>query len=252
MILTAGQGEQEVPDEALKEQAVRFAKDHKKEIALRLTSTDLFPSEREPVAIFMARSPGAGKTESSIELIANVGPILRVDPDELRAEFPDYNGTNAHIFQGAVSILVEKILDMAFKNRQTFLLDGTLTNEGKAESNIDRAARKGRTVQILFVYQDPCQAWQFVQAREAVDGRRIDIETFIYQYFEARRVVNAMKEKFGSRILVDLLWKNNDGKQRSYEANIRDIDHHCPEAYDENQLRIAISTMQVANELSSH
>lgn len=237
-------------DDDIRERAIQFAKDNKKNIARRLTSLELYPRETDPVSIFMAGSPGAGKTETSLALIETVGgPILRIDPDELRSEFPEYDGHNAHLFQGAVSILVDRILDEAFSNKQSFLLDGTLTNAVKAEHNIARSLRKGRAVQILFVYQDPCQAWQFVCARETVEGRHIDLDTFVRQYFEARRVVNALKAQFGADIKVDLLLKNNDGSNRSYQANVDNIDHYAPEAYDDGRLRIAISTMQVANEV---
>ena len=80
----------------------------------------------------MAGSPGAGKTEASIALLErrefSESRILRIDPDELHKEFEEYRGDNSWIFQGAVSILVEKVLDLAFKQKQSFLLDGTLSN----------------------------------------------------------------------------------------------------------------------------
>lgn len=61
----------------------------------------------------MAGSPGAGKTEASIELLAAAelkgSKALRIDPDELRHEFPSYTGDNSWLFQPAVSVLVDKI-----------------------------------------------------------------------------------------------------------------------------------------------
>ena len=234
-------------DEEIRERAIAFAKANKKSISKRLTSKENYPPESEPVSIFMAGSPGAGKTEASVALIEAVGPTIRIDPDDLRSEFPDYTGGNAHLFQAAVSIVVDKMLDEVFANGQSFLLDGTLTNERRACDNIERSLKRKRVVQILFVYQDPCQAWEFVCAREALEGRRIDLNTFITQYFEARRVVNALKVRYGADIKVDLLLKNNDGSNRAYQANVTNIDHFVPEAYDENRLRVAISTMQVAN-----
>ena len=233
-------------DEDIKEAAIAFAKANKKAIARRLCAKDQYPPEKDPVSIFMAGSPGAGKTEASIELIDAVGPTIRIDPDELRSEFPMYAGGNAHLFQGGVSIVVDKMLDLVFDHDQSFLLDGTLTNEPKACYNIDRSLKHKRAVQVLYVYQDPCQAWQFVCAREEMEGRRIDLETFVGQYFESRRVVNALKAKYGADIKVDLLLKNNDGSNRAYQANVQNIDHYAPEAYDENRLRLAISTMKYA------
>lgn len=118
----------------LQEEAIAFARKHKKKIGRRLTDTSRFVPEKEPVTVFMAGCPGAGKTEASIELIDSVkdggGEILRIDPDELRSELPGYTGDNSWLFQGGVSILVEKVLDLALKQRQTFLLDGTLARFG--------------------------------------------------------------------------------------------------------------------------
>jgi UDP-N-acetylglucosamine kinase len=210
-----------------------FARQQKKIIAKRLTDPAVYLPEEQPVSIFMAGSPGAGKTEASLELINEVGgALLRVDPDELRCEFDGYDGSNSWLFQPAVSVLVERILDTALKQRQSYLLDGTLTNFDKAKENIQRALKRDRAVQVLYVYQEPRQAWSFVQAREATEGRRIEPDTFVRQYFEARRVVNRLKAGFGSAIDVDLLLKNNDGTHRAYQANIDQIDNHVPEKYD--------------------
>lgn len=123
----------------------------------------------------MAGSPGAGKTEASIELLAivetNGSEILRIDPDELRHKFPNYTGDNSWLFQKGVSVLVERVHDLALKQKQSFLLDGTLSNYDKAQENISRSLKRHRAVQILYVYQDPMLAWEFVQSREAVEGR---------------------------------------------------------------------------------
>lgn len=227
-------------EEEIKDRAIRYARAHKKEIARKFTDPDLYVPENQPVSVFMAGSPGAGKTEASIELLDildNEGvKILRIDPDDLRSEFPDYTGANSWLFQPAVSILVEKIHDMALKQKQSFILDGTLSNFEKAKENIERSLRKSRLVQILYVYQEPMLAWDFVQAREAKEGRRIRPQEFVEQYFAAREVVNSLKEHFGSNIKVDLLLKNYDGTNRLYKAGIDRIDNHIPEKYDRPSL----------------
>lgn len=218
--------------------AVVFARENRKAIARRRADVNLYPPEEQPVAVYMAGSPGAGKTEASIELIDSLGgQVLRVDPDELREELPGYAGANAHLFQRPVSVLVDRILDTAFNQSQSFLLDGTLTNFDKAVSNIQRALRDGRPVQILYVYQEPQQAWAFVQAREAHDGRKIEPETFMEQYFGARDVVNRLKAHFGAKIRIDLLLKNIDGSNRLFVNNVDQIDSHIPEKYDDSSLR---------------
>ncbi|HBO3767475.1 zeta toxin family protein [Pseudomonas aeruginosa] len=227
-------------EQAICDGAIAFARANKKSIAKRLTSPQIYAREENPVSVFMAGSPGAGKTEASIELLSQFDEIgskvLRIDPDELRSEFEGYTGGNSWLFQRAVSILVEKIHDLALDQRQSFLLDGTLANYEIAERNIQRSLRKGRTVLILYVYQRPDLAWEFVQARERVEGRKIPIEEFVRQYFAARDVVNRLKQRFGGSIEVDLLLKNNDGSHRVYEANIDRIDSHVPETYDRASL----------------
>ncbi len=215
--------------------ALTFARDNKKVIAQTLTDDSRFIPEEEPVSVFMAGSPGAGKTEASIELLAKVEEhgieILRIDPDELRKEFPEYNGGNSWLFQRGVSILVDKIHDLALKNSQSFILDGTLSNYEIAEKNIARSLKRKRMVQILYVYQDPKLAWNFVTSREIVEGRHIHPEHFIAQYFAARNVVNKLKDKFGSKLKVDLLMKNTDNTHRFYKAGVDKIDNYIPERY---------------------
>jgi len=247
------------PEEKDIEQAAfEYAKENRNEIARRLTDPAIFVSEANPVSVFMAGSPGAGKTEASIELLNIEGAgetetensiellnleatdgtkVLRIDPDELREELQGYTGENAWLFQRAVIPIVERIHDLALKQKQSFLLDGTLSSYNVAEKNIQRSLKRGRMVQILYVYQEPQQAWQFVQARELDEGRRIKPEDFVRQYFDARVVVNRLKTEFGKAIQVDLLMKNNDGSHQFYRAGVDQIDNHIPEKYSVEDVR---------------
>jgi predicted ABC-type ATPase len=230
------------PNEKLiAQEAWDYAKKHRNEIARRLTDPAVYIPEVNPVSVFMAGSPGAGKTEASIELINIKGAdgvkVLRIDPDELREELPGYTGKNAWLFQRAVTPIVERIHELALKQGQSFLLDGTLSSYKVAERNIRRSLDKGRTVQILYVYQEPEQAWKFVQAREAAEGRRIRPDDFARQYFDARDVVNRLKLMFGKGIYVDLLMKNNDGSHQFYRAGVDKIDNHIPEKYGADDVR---------------
>lgn len=223
---------------AIQESALAFARKNKKRIAKQLTSRAVYLPEENPVSVFMAGSPGAGKTEASVALLESIdGPaVLRIDPDELREQFPGYDGANAYLFQAATSVLVEKLVDYAIDQSQSFLLDGTLSRLDKARSNVERSLRRGRIVQILYVYQEPRLAWQFVQAREAHEGRRILPNHFIDQYFAAREVVNQLKSEFGREIRVDLLLKNNDNTDRFYRNGVDKIDHHIPENHSREDL----------------
>lgn len=209
---------------AIRDRAIAFAKKNKTSICRRLTNKNLYLPEETPVSVFMSGSPGAGKTESSKEIIISIekrqSQVLRLDPDDLRIEFQDYDGSNSYLFQRAIIILVERALDFIFKNRQSFILDGTLASYQVAEKNIQRSLDKGRNVLIMFVHQRPELAWKFVNAREQIEGRKILPKHFVEQFLGSQLVIEALKEKFGKKIQVDLLMKDNDGRTRIHHKNI--------------------------------
>jgi len=230
-------------EKKIHDNAVTHARKNKKEIAKKITSTKQYIPEADPVSVFMAGSPGAGKTEASKALLARYTTrqsILRIDQDELREIFEDYNGDNSWLFQLPASILVDKIHDYALNQCQSFILDGTLSSYDRAKKNIERSLKRKRFVQIIYVYQDPLFAWEFVQAREKIEGRRILKDKFLEQYFAARDVVNNLKVEFGKTIEVDLLLKNIDGSDKVYKANIDAIDNYIPEKYTSIDLEKAL------------
>lgn len=230
--------------EELEQQAITFAKSNRRRIARKLTDKNEFPSDIRPVSVFMSGSPGAGKTETSKAFLEEIGAdnVLRLDPDELRELIPGYSGDNSYLFHRAVSFIVERTLDHAFKNKQSFLLDGTLASYDVAKKNIERSIRKGRQVLILFVYQKPELAWEFVEAREKLEGRRILPNIFIDQFFASQEVIRELKLNFGSQIQVDLLVKNNKGKTRFYHGNVQAIEHHLDEKFTREDLESLIES----------
>jgi UDP-N-acetylglucosamine kinase len=226
--------------------AVAFAKAHKRARCAELTDKIVYLAEENPVSVFMAGSPGAGKTEAAIAIIAQLEArpgapkILRIDPDELRKEFPGYTGSNSWLFQRATSSWVDRMHDLALEQGQSFILDGTLSNLDRARRNVERSLGRKRRVGILYVYQSPYLAWRFVQAREAEEGRNIPPERFIDQYFAARDVVNALKREFGPKIQVDLLLKPNDDVVKLVRVGIDEIDAHVPERFTRAELEAAL------------
>jgi len=222
----------------IKENAEEYARLNKSKIAKDIISK--YESESNPVSVFMAGSPGAGKTESSIWLIKELSKkencILRIDPDELRKYFAEYTGKNSGLFQGATSILAEKIHDLAIKENISFVFDTTFSKINKAKLNIQRSLDHKKSVQIIYVYQDPIQAWNFVKARESKDGRHVPKESFIEEYFNARMVVNQIKKDFPN-IKLYLLVKNIDGTTQEYKENVDNVDNYIKENYTSDTLR---------------
>ncbi len=225
---------------AIKQRAEEFARKNKNVIAKEATDPSRFLPDEFPVSVFMAGSPGAGKTESSRNLIKRFTKdsqsVLRIDSDELRGRFSEYTGTNSSLFMSATSILADKIHDLALSNKQSFVFDGTFSNLDRSRENIKRSLNRGRFVQIVYVYQEPVQAWGFVKAREIKDGRVVPRDAFVTQYFKARENVNLLKKEFGEKIKVDLVVKNIDGTDFSYRENIEIIDSYIPERYTKNNL----------------
>ena len=234
-------------DQEIEAEAIAFAKIHKEEIARELTSLEKFPKDSSPVSVFMAGSPGAGKTESSRRLIERFSGdghmILRIDPDDIRPRLPGYDGKNSSLFQYAASIIADRMQDIALSQSQNYVFDSTLTNLERARENLTRGLKHNRTVQILYIYQDPLQAWKFVLAREKQDGRVIPKEKFIQQYFQARANVNQLKKEFENRLRVDLIVKNIDGTDFQYKENIGAIDSYMPESYTQDTLSDSLNIL---------
>ncbi len=230
---------------SIEEEAIAFAKKHKIEISRRLTDVALYPPSEPVVTIFMAGSPGAGKTEYSKNLVASMGEavnasVVRLDSDELRSEIPVYTGHNASEVQGAVSILIREMYERTLKNYQTVIFDGTLANYDKAKENIERSLKRNRPVFIFYIYQRPEVAWQFTKARESVEGRNIPIDAFVRQFIAVREVVTRLREEFDDQLTIHLIQKNYlTNEVESSDVITKDgpgLDEYLPDRYTEKQI----------------
>ena len=227
-------------DEEIKAQALDFAKHNKLRIARERTDPAIFVPSENPISVFMAVSPGAGKTEFSKDLITifetgNKNKVIRIDADEMRTFMPGYTGSNAHLFQGAVSFVVEKMQDLALHRKQDFVLDGTFAAFEKAKSNIDRSLAKGRRISIFYVYQKPSVAWSFTDAREKLEGRNIPRSAFIDSFLGVRETVKRIQSDYGTKVNISVVKKNfisNKVEEISLiKPNEGSIDHHLGDVY---------------------
>jgi UDP-N-acetylglucosamine kinase len=226
-------------DEEITTKAIAQAKAMKKKLAKAMI--DHLPEEESAVSVFMAGSPGAGKTETAKVMISQFRQehdveVVHIENDELRKQFEDYKGSNSPLFQRPATLLVEAIHDRALKQKVSFLLDSTLSNFDKAKSNIERSLAKGRYVLIIFVYQEPEQAWCLVKAREKVEGRRVPPEVFVEQFLESQQVVSKLKKLFTNQIDIIFMEKNLDGKREKPYFNITDIDALLGKKYNRASL----------------
>lgn len=226
-------------DEEIVKKAIAEAKAMKK--ALAKSMIDHLPEEESAVSVFMAGSPGAGKTETAKSIISQFKrehsvEVVHIENDELRKEFEDYKGLNSPLFQTPATLLVEAIHDRALKKKVSFLLDSTLSSFEKAKSNIERSLKRDRYVLIIFVYQDPEQAWCLVKAREIVEGRRVPPEVFVEQFLKSQTVVSELKKRFKDQIDIIFMEKNLDGTREKPYFNVSDIDSLLGKKYNRASL----------------
>ena len=226
---------------SVSEKAIEWVRANKKKILDHFASDSVCPPSEEPFSIFMAGSPGAGKTESSIaivEMLKKRGDgIVRIDPDEIRKLIPQYTGHNTDVVKGASFLAVEKLYDYVLKTGKSMILDSTFTPYKKIEGNVHRSVAKGRTTTIIYIDQDPLVAWHFTKEREKVEGRSIPQDFFIRTLFESRENVRKIKESFGDRILLRVIQKDYVKQTQRFIEDVQFIDDVVQIKYNVDDLR---------------
>lgn len=228
----------------ISEKAIQHIKNHRDKLIERFAG-DVYPSlssDETPATIFMAGSPGAGKTEFSKGLVSEFkDQPVRIDADDIRAFIPDYTEKNSDLIQGAASVGVEKLFDYILAKRKNAIIDGTFVKKIKSMNNIERALRKGRKVEIYYLFQDPRLAWKFTQAREAIEGRYVPRDVFIDAFLLARQNVNEAKQTFREKINLNVVMKNFDAKNHNIYLNVNSVDDVFKTKYDKVQLEKLLS-----------
>ena len=218
------------------EEAKEFIKRNKQLLFYKFANDKILTPKENPVAIFMAGSPGAGKTEYSKRFIAKFnGNIVRIDADEIRELIPSYTGSNSDVVQGAASIGVDILYNYALKKKYNFLLDGTFAKFDIAHRNIERALKRGRKVAVCYVYQEPLIAWQFTKIREKVEGRMIPKNAFIDAFINSRKNVEKIKEIYKDEVQIYLIIKDytNNVKESYFDVY---LDSYLKTRYSRSEL----------------
>ena len=223
-------------DTELSEQAFKWLKSNQKALIEKFAGATEYVSDVHPTTLFMAGSPGAGKTEISKRFISRFEQKpIRIDADEIRTICPGYTGKNSHVFQKAATKGVHILYEYALKKNINVILDGTFAYAGALE-NIQRSLDHGRKVEIFFVYQHPQQAWDFTQKREAIEHRKVSKEVFINSFLKSRINVNKAKAHFGSKIELNLFVKDFEKDLEQLELDVDDIDPYIKQLYTDDQL----------------
>lgn len=222
-------------DDPLTHESIAFARANKSVFIEYVCGSAV--ESKAPIAVFMAGTPGAGKTEvaKSIMEFFEVEPC-RIDADDFRTLIPGYDGANSSLVQPAAAMMVDKVLDVVLSKRYSFILDGTFA-VGKSVVNIKRALRHGFEVQIYFVFQQPEEAWEFTKAREKSEGRMVPLDTFIDAYFNSRENVKKVKAEFGDQVLIQVIVKSYHSNEETVYSDVQDLDKVLPILYNKDELK---------------
>ena len=209
-----------------------FAKVNKHQFIQRIIEGKTPDGEKD--AVFMAGSPGAGKTEVASGLAENYDNHVVIDADYFRTKFPDYNGKNSSLFQKASSWLVEQAVKYVLENGYSFILDAAFAILS-AEKNITRALKNDFRVTIFYVYQDPKIAWEFTREREIAEGRHVPKKTFINAFYKSRENIEKVKERHPEVALHIII--------KDYQNNISEIH------FDTDNVGLVLSLRYTSKEL---
>jgi len=254
-------------EKALQQKAYDYIVEHRDELIERFI-TSKKPMPLGFITIFMAGSPGAGKTEFSrryvpllidkndksiqefcakqnVNLDGFESMMVIIDVDEIRSFLPQYTKTdaaagskgNAHVIQRAANKGLDILRAFCLKNGISFLLDGTFGNFDTMRELVKKSLTTGREVHVYYIYIDPLSAWNFTKAREALEGRNIIKGKFIEQYFMSRENVDKVKAEFGDAIKLTVIIKDAANRVIETKFNVPSLDQYLKTQYNNGILR---------------
>lgn len=216
----------------------QWVKNHKKEFTNRfIRESGAIPNPKEPVCVFMAGLPGAGKTEYTKTIIDGFHmAVIRIDMDEIATMIDSYTPEKADLFREGATSLQNDIYEKSRKNYYPFIMDGTLSNK-KTLKSIKTTLNKGYTVKVAYVKQDPIVAWRNTKEREKIEHRSIDQNGFIDSY--ANTINNLRDIKMMGSVMIDIIIKNekNMTVEKIVNATDAEFDKHVKIEYNNSELK---------------
>ncbi len=226
----------------ISEEAAEFIKKNKKQVIEKFCNIKDFPSSSKPFTMFMAGSPGAGKTEFSKSIIPELqlkdtkSKIVRIDADDVREIVPQYTGHNSNDIQKAAVKGVEVIFDYVNSHNQNCILDGTFQNFEVSRRNLERAIARKRDVGIFYIYQNPVTAWSFTKKREKLDGRYVPKDVFIKAFFDSKENVLKIKSIYKDKVELNVIIQDEENHVKKIYFNTPTIEKSLHSVYTIGQL----------------
>lgn len=224
----------------MEDASILFAKQNKQQFLEQLVEGFSRVDSSAKIAVFMAGSPGAGKTEVATGLSEIFKNVVIIDADIFRSYFPGYNGHNSDKFQKGAALMVEYALDYVLKKGYSFILDGTFAIN-KAVENIQRALKRDYKTSIYYVYQDPFIAWEFTQEREKTEGRHVPKERFINAYFKSRENIQKVSKAIGEEVDLIVVLKDYQNIISDIIEGVENIELVIPNQYVPEELEAKLN-----------
>ncbi len=196
----------------------KWAKDNRKRLCKEFFWSRNVPSGQK-VALFMAWSPGAGKTEFIKRLLSDNQEswYYVLDLDEIRWWMPGYNGRNAEKYTKWAIKILEMLFDECVHYEYPFILDGTFTSTGTIDRNIERLIRKNYEVDVFYIHLLPELAWLYTLCRWKEEWRLIPVNRFIHDYYVAPENVCLFAEKYPEKMKIFIVNRTYKNWESPYE-----------------------------------
>lgn len=219
------------------EKAHQWVRANKRLLIEKFASLDTYSKDELPTTLFMAGSPGAGKTEISHRLAESFKqkPVI-IDADEIRKLIEGYDGSKAYLFQKGASKGVHILFDYCCDKNLNIILDGTFAYD-QALRNVIRSIDDKRNIEIYFIYQDPLLSWEFTKKRELKEKRNVPKHVFVDSYINSIKNVQEAKKSFGKDIKLNIVIKDFEKGVDYLELNKEGIETYIPKVYSKEELQ---------------
>lgn len=219
---------------------ISWAKANKHSLVRSIVGSTKPPSsDSEPLAIFAAGIPGAGKTEFFDRLLRDTANIVRIDMDEIVKMFDGYTPENYYKYRGAANIIVDETVIYCRKNKLDFVLDGTFGSH-QAVENVRSALKRHRVV-IFYVWKEPSLAWQHTLDRQLVTKRGIEKEGFTDTCVSVAHNLRQVRKKFTHKVSIIAIKKDLTSDSFEMVHSAADIDALLEVKYTRDDIERTIS-----------
>lgn len=189
------------------------------------------------MALFMAGSPWAGKTEFIRRLLSpDDGEALYyiLDLDIIRWWMPWYTWYKADEYTKWAVKILEMMFDECVNKKYPFILDGTFTSTWVMDKNISRLINKDYIVTVFYIHTIAEIAWLYTLYRWKDEWRCIPVGRFVRDYLLAPKNVCELSKKYASKVKVFIVNKEYKFWDIDFAIELFDNKESIDDFFDKN------------------